>query len=438
MKRRERKGESRRIQTRNNTLNNLKYTTQEPRDTPHPRKAEQQIVMLDQQVNSMRGEARRKEEETRKIQASEIEQRNKAGRLETELSEQMNKVGRLETELEEERRIGRQETRRREEERANWKSELRAAHEGREAAERGRDRAARDKEMGIERARERADQWQRSGERMGHEIDSMREERKIGRDQLAGARGEIERLNGVIRRYEMERGRRRQEWNEAAELRRVETSKGERQNTNLKELATRAHEQRGEMGTKLTEAYEEIKKLKERLERRPTLQNSEDQGWGEPLGETETMAEPERENQMERVEDLTGSPEVDDGGSTDEGKGEDEGKEDPRGEEEGKDPDQPGETSYSSGSGLLQKPLESGATGEHKEEVDSEAGARAQEASSSSGEENCHREEEAREGTVGEAPSSEKEGDIGTTGIETKKKKRAQAGKGKGKKQGKK
>ena len=150
------------------------------------------------------------------------------------------------------------------------------------------------------------------------------------------------------------------------------------------------------------------------------------------------MAEPERESLMERVEDLTGSPEVDYGGSTDEGEKEDEGKEDPRGEEGKKDTDQPGEESYSLGSELLPKLPGSDATGEHKGEVDSEAGVRAQEASSSSGGGNRQGEEPAREGTVWEAPPSGKEGDIGTTEIETKKKKRAPAGKGKGKKQGKK
>ena len=117
------------------------------------------------------------------------------------------------------------------------KSELKAAHEGKEAASREKEQAFRDNETGLKKARERGDQWQRSGEQSAEIIESMREERRTGMKQLADAEVEITRLEGVIRRNETERGRRREEWEQnVAQLKqewRDERSKWERESSNV-------------------------------------------------------------------------------------------------------------------------------------------------------------------------------------------------------------
>jgi len=158
----------------------------------------------------------------------------------------------------------------------------------------------------------------------------MSNERSLGRRQLADMEAEITRLNGVLIRNESERVNRKREWEDLVAQREEDTRTSEQQRLQLINLASRAGTERSGMRTQLTEAYEEIKELKGRLELGPALPNSENQGGREPLGETETTAEPERERTLERVEDLTGSPEVDYGGSTDEGEKEDEGKEEPQ------------------------------------------------------------------------------------------------------------
>jgi hypothetical protein len=166
------------------------------------------------------------------------------------------------------------------------------------------------------------------------------------------------------------------------------------------------------------------------------------------------------------VEDLTGSPEVDYGGSTDEGEKEGEGKESPPGEWGGKDPERSGEADHLAGSGSPPTLVESDATEEFQEEANSEARGNAQETSSSSMETNQEGAEPAGGGAeeqVQEAPHQGKEGDQERTEPEaqgtatlpeegkqsetkeaeapagqTNRKKRAPAGKGKGKKPGKK
>jgi hypothetical protein len=404
-------------------------TQQEPRDTPHPNKAGRQVVELGRRVAGLEREVGSLEGELRR-------QKGEAGELRERERGQRGKIEELEKQIKEER------------------------EERREAQDR-RDGALRE----TNRQRERADRWKQNCERKGQEIVTMSNERSLGRRQQADMEAEVTRLNGLLTRNESERVNRRQEWEELVAQGEENARRAEQQILQMRTLAGRAGTERGETWTRLTKAFDEIKELKERLEQGPALLNSGSQGGRDPLGETETTAEPERERTPERVEDLTGSPEVDYGGSTDEGEKEEEGKESPQGEGGGKDPEISREADHFAGSGSPLPLIESDATDEFQEEAHSEVRGNAQETSSSSMETSQEGAEPAggAEEQVQEAPHQGKEGDQERTEPEaqgtatlpeegkqpetkeaeapsgqTNRKKRAPAGKGKGKKQGKK
>ena len=415
-------------------------TQQEPRDTPHPNKAGRQVVELGRRVAGLEREVGSLEGELRR-------QKGEAGELRESGRRQREKIEELEKQIKEE------------------KEKRREAQDRRDVALRETNRARKEKEAGERREKERADRWKQNYERRGQEVVSMSNERSIGRQQLADMEAEVTRLTGLLTRNESERVNRRQEWEELVAQGEENARRAEQQILQMRALAGKAGTERGETWTRLMKALDEIKKLKERLEQGPAILTSGSQGGRDPLGETETTAEPERERTPERVEDLTGSPEVDYGGSTDEGEKEDEGKEYPQGERGGKDPEQSGEADHLAGSGSPPPLIESDATDEFQEEAHSEVRGNAQETSSSSMETSQEGAEPAggAEEQVQEFPHQGKEGDPERTEPEvqgtatlpeegkqsetkeaeapagqTNRKKRAPAGKGKGKKQGKK
>ena len=410
-------------------FNQFDHHTQEPREQAHGGKAEQERTAPGMETNNRQGEMRRREDATKADRKAEQEREIRGKEAEEELEEKGKEIHRL-------------------------KGELRAAQEEKEEALREKGRAWKEREAGIERTMKKADQWQRSSEQRDGTIAAMREERRAGTAQLAKAEAEIMRMEGVIRRIDVERGRRREEWEqnnvmmrqksweETNKLRgemRKERTEWQRERENLTDLARRAAAERKEMGEKLTEAYEEIKELRRRLERTQEAQSETRQEERDSRMETDRKDKQGEGGTIETVIDLRGSPGMDYQGSTDEGEeqNEEKGNLPGGGEEEDREPS--GGEGQKPGPGLQQRLADSDATEEPQEDGNLNAG------SDEPGSEGASKEGPGQADQRGEEtqPETKEEGeepanDGNQRKENSKKQKRTSSGKGKGTRSGRK